>query len=139
MPRWNRITPALYGIVRKTSKPVIITRWDELVIPALNSEREVYDHAFRVYGLVQHYYHTAGTGLAIFKVLIENSNLLLEEQCLDAIFNVYWDAAEQRNYWVEPYTQGLVFDKMIDTWIQLNPDRVQWCTERLNLWLANAN
>lgn len=139
MPNYD-ITPALYSITRKISRPIIESRWDTLIVPVLRNEQRMHVHAFSAFALTQSISQNSACGLEIFVTILRHEGLDFEyEDIPNAVFDVYWDLAEDKAYWLSGHYaeigQELPYETTLRRWESDNRERAQWCEERLRQWL----
>lgn len=140
MPHWDRVTPALYGIAKKIARPVIKSRWDALIVPTLQEEEKIYVCAFHAFAFTRSMNDNSAFGLEIFRTILRHDGIEFEHEPIpSAIFDAYWDLAEDNDYWQPGHYaevgQQLSYDHAIQEWESHHQDRIRWCEERLRQWL----
>lgn len=73
MPRWDKITPALYGITNKIAIPIIQQKWDHIIVPVLRNERIIYQGVFDAYAITQARFLNAACGIEIFLTFVKHN------------------------------------------------------------------
>jgi hypothetical protein len=143
VPKWDKVTPALYAITKKVAQTIIAERWDGLIAPILVEERKIYERALDTFAFTQNIGHNAASALVIFITLLKNEGINFDQEIiLSALLDVYWDLAEDEQYWqLGKYAElagRIPYEAALIKWEAGNQHRIQWCEEKLPQWL-NAN
>jgi hypothetical protein len=114
-----------------------------LIVPVLQNEQTIYVRAFCAFAITYFTSNNSACGLEVFATILRHEGLDFEHDHIPgAVFDVYWDLAEDGAYWLPGHYaeigQQLPYDQTLGRWEDSSQDRVQWCEERLRQWL-NGN
>lgn len=142
MARWDEITPVLYGITKKIAPPIIREKWDDWITPILRNQRKIHKHLFATFAFMRLQGSNADAGYNTCADILEVQGVTFEnDKIRDAIFDVYWDLAENNDYWQQDnyalIGKELPYDDMLKKWKENNQSKIQWCKESLEQWLNN--
>lgn len=149
MPRWDKITPALYGITNKIAIPIIQQKWDHIIVPVLRNERIIYQGVFDAYAITQARFLNAACGIEIFLTFVKHNGfsfvqdpieIPLEQAPLpNSVFEVYWQLAENHSYWqtghYSEFGRHISYPNAIQKWDLDNQLKIRRTSERLDQWL----
>lgn len=131
-------TPALYGVTNKLSPTVVIERWDDLIVPLLQKEEELYGISLSSIALVYPKGHNLFIGYDVFKALLVGSAIRASDDLLTkAIFEEYWYVGVDKDYWPKGKIDGnnlMEYRDVVKKWRQKNLQKTNDCKRMIEQW-----